>query len=123
MLFRSATIGGSTGLGSNLADVQNDQFQQLISQDCKRISNSITNIAVRKICRELLKSKPLCRFTYTEDDDTTPSEYLDMAQKAYNMGMTIDVAEFKKITGLQFIKDGSEKAADDVWTPSKTEAE
>ena len=114
-----ATIGGSTGLGSNLADVQNDQFQQLISQDCKRISNSITNIAVRKICRELLNSKQLCRFTYTEDDDTTPSEYLDMAQKAYNMGMTIDVAEFKKITGLQFIKDGSEKAADDVWTPSK----
>ena len=46
-----------------------------------------------------------------------------MAQKAYSMGMTIDVAEFKKITGLQFIKDGSEKAADDVWTPSKTEAE
>ena len=114
-----ATIGGSTGLGSNLADVQNDQFQQLISQDCKRISNSITNIAVRKICRELLNSKQLCRFTYIEDDDTTPSEYLDMAQKAYSMGMTIDVAEFKKITGLQFIKDGSEKAADDVWTPSK----
>ena len=32
-----STIGGSTGLGSNLADVQNDQFQQLISYDCKRI--------------------------------------------------------------------------------------
>ena len=118
-----ATIGGATGLGSNLADVQNNQFQQLISQDCKRISNAITNIAVRKVCTEILKAKPLCRFTYTEDDDTTPSEYLDMAQKAYAMGMTIDVAEFKKITGLQFIKDGSEKAADDIWTPSKTEAE
>lgn len=32
-----ATLGGSTGLGSNLADVQNSQFQSLVNYDCKRI--------------------------------------------------------------------------------------
>ena len=35
------------------------------------------------------------------------------------MGIPLDFSELKKLTNLSFIKDGSEKAADDVWTPSK----
>lgn len=36
------TVGGSTGLGSDLAARQDEQFQSLINQDCKKISNAIS---------------------------------------------------------------------------------
>lgn len=110
-----ATLGGSTGLGSNLADVQNAQFQSLINLDCKKISNALTNVAIKKVLAHLGYSRLLCRFVFTESDDTTPAEYLDMAQRAHSMGMAIDVDEFKKMTGLSFIKTSG--AGDSVWTP------
>lgn len=74
-----ATLGGSTGLGSNLADVQNAQFQSLINLDCRKISNVLSSIAVKKVAEYLGYSRRLCRFVFTEQDQTTPAEYLDMA--------------------------------------------
>lgn len=35
-------LGGATGLGSNLADVQQQAFNSLVNADCKRISNAVT---------------------------------------------------------------------------------
>lgn len=119
-----STIGGATGLGSNLADVQNDQFQQLISYDCKRIQNAMTAVAVRKAIYDILgENSILCRFEFVENDNTTAEQYLEMASKLASIGVPLNLTELKKLTNLSFIKDGSEKAADDVWTPSNNEAE
>ena len=119
-----STIGGATGLGSNLADVQNDQFQQLISYDCKRIQNAMSAVAVRKAIYDILGEKSiLCRFEFVENDNTTAEQYLEMASKLAAIGVPLNLSELKKLTNLSFIKDGSEKAADDVWTPSQNEAE
>lgn len=115
-----ATIGGSTGLGSNLADVQNDQFQMLVSQDCKKISNAITNVVVRKICREILGQNVLCRFSFVEDEEISAEQYLEMAQKLVGMNVPIDLTEFKKLTGISFIKDGNEPDSADLWTPDRS---
>ena len=46
------TIGGSTGLGSDLARVQQESFNSLVNLDCKRISNAITNGIVRKCVKK-----------------------------------------------------------------------
>ncbi len=48
------TLGGATGLGSNLADKQDSQFQSLVSLDAKKIQNTINNVAVEKVCRKIL---------------------------------------------------------------------
>ena len=40
------TIGGATGLGSNLAEVQNDQFLKLVHKDIRKIEKAMTKIAV-----------------------------------------------------------------------------
>lgn len=42
------TIGGSAGLGSDLARVQQESFNSLVNQDCKRIANAITNSVISK---------------------------------------------------------------------------
>lgn len=113
-----STLGGATGLGSNLADVQNQDFQNLINADCKKIANAMTNIVVRK-CALSLGQAPLSKFEFVEADDIKPQDYLDMAIKLQGMGVTIDVVELKRLTGLSFIKDD----IDEAWTPVSDDTE
>lgn len=108
------TIGGSTGLGSDLARVQQESFNSLVNQDCKRIGNALTNVVLAKICRHLNLGDCLCRFEFVEDDEYSANDYLDMAKKMSDMGIAIDISELKKITKLAFIDD-TEK----VWSPTK----
>lgn len=108
------TIGGSTGLGSDLARVQQESFNSIVNQDCKRIGNAITNSVVNKVCSKLGFSDVKCRFVFVEDDEYTADNYLDMANKLKTLGIKVDASELKKITKLTFIDD-SEKE----WTPSK----
>lgn len=119
-----STIGGSTGLGSNLADVQNSQFQQIISYDCKRIQNAMSDVAVRKAVYDILnENRILCRFEFIEDDDTTADQYLEMAAKLSAMGVPLNLTELKKLTNLPFIQDGNPNDSSDIWTPTKTDGE
>lgn len=109
-----ATLGGSTGLGSNLAEIQDAQFQSLVNYDCKRIQNAmqiVVDKCVKKIFGE--NEEPLVRFEFIEADDTTPTEYLDLAQKCKELGIKIDIQKLKEVTGLQFISDVEQ----DMWQP------
>ena len=111
-----ATLGGSTGLGSNLAEVQNTQFQSLVNYDCKRIQNAL-QMVVDKCVKKLFgeNEKSLVRFEFIEADETTPAEYLDLAQKCKSLGIKIDIQKLKEITGLQFIGDVEQ----DMWQPEE----
>ena len=114
------TIGGSTGLGSDLARVQQESFNSLVNLDCKRISNAITNCIIRKCVKKFFNTDDLkIRFEFIEQDDTTADEYLTLAERCKAIGLTIDVAELKKLTKLSFISD----EVKDVWSPEKTESE
>lgn len=112
------TIGGSTGLGSDLARVQQEQFESLINQDCKRIANAFSNSIVPKCVAHLFGdgTECKCRFTYIEDAEYGPDEYLGFAEKINALGMKIDVGEFKKLTKLPFILE------EEVWKPSEKDA-
>lgn len=39
------------------------------------------------------------------------------------MNVPINLSEFKKLTGISFIKDGTEDDSADMWTPEKQESE
>ena len=111
---KMTTLGGATGLGSDVATQQNEQFQKLISYDCKRIANSMTHCAVKKCVEKLFPGKDLlCRFDFIEEDNVTPEEYLNMATTLKNMGIAIDVKKLKELTKLSFISDDVK----DVWMP------
>ena len=115
------TLGGSTGLGSNLAEKQDEQFQSLINQDARKIANTINNVAIKKICDELGQEK-LCRFQFVEQDETSADEYLELAKKAKDLGATIDLTELKELTKLSFISlsqdDGKDDVETEAWSPS-----
>lgn len=107
------TIGGSTGLGSDLARVQQESFNSLVNQDCRKISNAVTDCVVRKCVRRLFGdgAKALCRFTFVEDDEYGPRDYFEFAEKAQALGFKIDAKEFKRLAKVNFIQE------DETWTP------
>lgn len=111
------TIGGSTGLGSDLARVQQESFNSIVNQDCRRISNAVTGNVVPKCVERLFGkgAKALCRFEFVEDDEYGPAEYFEFAEKAKALGMKIDLAEFKRLTKMTFIQDEEE------WSPPQEE--
>lgn len=109
-------LGGATGLGSNLADVQQQAFNSLVNADCKRISNAISQVVVSKVTRILFGEEPLCRFTYVEDDEYSAQDYLDMATKLHAMGVKLDKKALKEATKLAFISDDQVEE----WTPPET---
>ena len=102
---------GSTGLGSDLARVQQESYNELVAADCKRISNALTNNVVRK-CAAKLGQELLCRFTFIEEEPFSVMEYIEMATKCRDLGIEIDTSEFKKLTKLPFI------AEKEIWKPS-----
>lgn len=112
------TIGGSTGLGSDLARVQQESFNSLVNQDCKRIGNAITSNVIGKIVKKLkLGDAPLCKFIFTENDIYSSQDYLDMALKLNQLGVKIDTAKLKKTTNIDFIDDTEAE-----WQPTKEDA-
>lgn len=112
---KMTTLGGSAGLGSNLADIQSQEFNDLVTYDCKRIANAMSRCTVRKCVKHLGYTEQLCRFEFIEQDKTTPEQYLNLARQAKDLGLSIDVTKLKELTKLSFIGD-EEK---DVWTPEK----
>lgn len=109
-----ATLGGSTGLGSNLADVQNSQFQSLVNYDCKRIQNAMQMVVdkcVEKVYGPGAETK--VRFEFIETDEVKPAEYLDLALKCKDLGLKVDVQKLKDLTGITFLSDEE----GDLWTP------
>lgn len=110
-------LGGSTGLGSDLTSQQEKAFQTLINLDCKKIANAMTACVLQK-CADFLNQKLLCRFEFVEDDIVAPEKYLEMANVAKQMGLTIDIPELKRLTKLSFIKE----TESEIWAPSEGEA-
>ena len=114
---KMTTLGGSSGLGSNLAEIQSQEFSDLVSYDCKRIANSMTRCTVAKCLKYLGFKEQLCRFDFVEQDNVDPIKYLEMAKQVKDMGIKVDVQKLKEITNLPFI---SEEEAD-LWTPERKE--
>lgn len=116
---KMTTLGGSSGLGSNLAEIQSQEFNDLVSYDAKRIANVMSRCTVAKCTKSLGFSEVLCRFEFVEQDSVEPSKYLEMAQMVKNMGLKVDVQKLKELTNLAFI---SEEEAD-LWTPERKDEE
>lgn len=116
------TIGGSTGLGSELAKVQKEQFDQLVTNDCKKVQNALNGCLMPKIA-EHLGQELLCRFQFTEDEDINVAEYISYAKELKSMGIPIDIDKFKKLTKLEFIATNAptEESSSELWQPVEQE--
>ena len=112
---KMTTLGGATGLGSNLADVQTQEFNNLVNYDCKRISNAMTRCAVTKCVRKMFNTDEVkCRFSFVEDENISIKEYLEYATTLQQLGGTIDLQKLKELTKFDILADDVK----DVWKPT-----
>lgn len=121
------TIGGSTGLGSDLARVQQESFNSIVNLDCKRIANAMTNCVVKKCVKHLYggNADSLVRFTFVEDAEYSANDYLDMAMKLNSLGVRLDPVKLKEMTKLSFISEEEQwvpkQEPTKEWTPEEKE--
>ena len=113
------TIGGSTGLGSTLAEVQKESFNSLVVNDCCKVSKALHN-AIAKIAK-LRGEEVLCSFQYVEEDAYTAKDYIEMAKQMSDMGMKIDQAKFQKLVNLDIFEDGAAEWSPDYSVPKSEE--
>lgn len=111
------TIGGSTGLGSNLAEVQNDQFNKLVRKDLRKIEKAMTKV-VGIVARGLGLNPEGLRFNFVSDEDDT-KEVLEVADKMKQLGMAIDLEKMRKYIKYDIISDKEQT----IWTPSTEESD
>ena len=112
---KMTTLGGPTGLGSNLADVQTQEFNNLVNYDCKRISNAMTRCAVAKCVRKMFNTDEVkCRFSFVEDENISIKEYLEYVTTLQRLGGTIDLQKLKALTKFDILADDVK----DVWKPT-----
>ena len=109
------TLGGPTGLGSNLADIQSQEFNNLVNYDCKRISNAMTRCAVTKCVNRMFNTDDVkCRFEFVEEEHISIKEYLEYATTLQQLGGTIDLQKLKELTKFDILADDVK----DVWKPT-----
>ena len=123
------TLAGPTGLGSGLAESQENTFESLVDYDCKRIANAINDSAIIKIARANCWEKTLCKFDFIKESDNS-EEILDLAVKAKQLGLTINPEKLQKIAPkLSFIDienampkdtevEETKTVKEEVWSPT-----
>lgn len=108
------TLGGNTGLGSNLADVQNEQFLKLVKKDMRQIESAMTKVVKLVAIKSGMSAEGL-RFKFSTDEDST-QDVLETAKAMKELGIGIDVQKMKKYVKYDIFSENEQK---DLWTPSE----
>lgn len=107
------TLGGNTGLGSNLADVQNEQFLKLVKKDMRQIESAMTKVVKLVAMKSGMNTEGL-RFKFSTDEDST-QDVLETAKTMKELGIGIDVQKMKKYVKYDIFSENEQK---DLWMPS-----
>lgn len=110
------TLGGNTGLGSNLADVQNEQFLKLVKKDMRQIESAMTKVVKLVAIKSGMSAEGL-RFKFSTDEDST-QDVLETAKAMKDLGIGIDVQKMKKYVKYDIFSENEQK---DLWMPTEPE--
>ena len=109
-----ASLAQATGLGSNLADVQNDVFKTIVKHDAAKIGDLINRGIAHKLLDVQFPGKPhLAYFDLEDESKQAPDKYLDDAVKAKNAGLNIEIDQLQELTGYRLIKAEENSS---IWT-------
>ena len=109
------SLAQATGLGSNIADVQQDVFKTIVRHDAYKIGDLINRGIAKKLLNWKFPGKPhLVYFDLSNESKQTPEKYLADAVTAKNAGLTIDIAQLEDFTGYKLSK--VEQAPSNEWT-------
>ena len=120
-----ASLAQATGLGSNIADVQNDVFKSIVRKDAYKIGDLINRGIAKKLLNEQFPGKPhLAYFDLADEEKQSADKYLDDAVKAKNAGLSIDMNQLQELTGYKLTPVVEEKKEEgSIWNVPRLNAE
>lgn len=109
------SLAQATGLGSNLADVQQDVFKTIVRHDAYKIGDLINRGIAKKLLNERFPGKPhLVYFDLSNESKESPEKYLQDAVMAKNAGLAIDLNQLQELTGFKLTKE-EPKENTSIW--------
>jgi len=109
-----ASLAQATGLGSNIADVQQDVFKTIVRHDAYKIGDLVNRGVARRLLDWAFPGKPhLVYFDLSNEDKQNPEKYLADAVSAKNAGLSIDINQLQELTGYKLAK---EEERSNEWT-------
>lgn len=116
------SLAQATGLGSNIADVQNDVFKTIVRHDASKIGDLINRGIAKKLLDWKFPGKPhLVYFDLSNEDKQNPEKYLDDAVRAKNAGLEIDLSQLQDLTCYKLTK--SEEKPSNEWNVPRIQNE
>lgn len=115
------SLAAATGLGSGLADTQNDVFKSICRNDGFKIGNLINRSIANYLLNLKFPNKPhLVYFDLENQEKQNPEKYLNDAVLAHNAGLQINIRQLQEMTGYTLEK---EVATEDksIWEVPKNE--
>lgn len=111
------SLAQATGLGSNIADVQNDVFKTIVRHDAYKIGDLMNRGIAKQLLDWQFPGKPhLVYFDLADEAKQNPEKYLADAVSAKNAGLSIDLNQLQELTGYKLTKDETQKEEANVWT-------
>ena len=116
------SLAQPTGLGSNVADVQQDVFKTIVRHDAYKIGDLINRGIAKKLLDWQFPNKPhLVYFDLSNEDKQNPEKYLTDAVNAKNAGLQIDIKQLEELTGYKLTAI-EQKQDTSIWNiPNKLE--
>lgn len=83
-----------TGMGSNVAEVHESTFANVVRYDAEILSESLTHDLVRPMALVNFNSEAFHRFRFiSPDEDDDPKEFIERARVAFEMGVPVSQRE------------------------------
>lgn len=83
-----------TGMGSGVAEAHESTFAAVVRYDAEILGESLTHDLVRPMAMVNFQSEAFHRFRFiSPDEDDDPAEFVERAQKAFDMGVAVSQRE------------------------------
>lgn len=98
------SLTAATGMGSNVAEVQEKVFKQIVRKDASNIAQLLDTSISKPILNAMFPGKPhLAYFDIGYEEELNPTNVLQNVKLAKDAGLTIDISQIEELTGYRFV--------------------
>lgn len=100
------SLTAATGMGSNVAEVQEKVFKQIVRKDASNIAQLLDTHISKPILNAMFPGKPhLAYFDIGYEEELNPTNVLQNVKLAKDAGLTIDISQIEELTGYRFVNN------------------
>lgn len=99
------SLTAATGMGSNVAEVQEKVFKQIVRKDTSNIAQLLDTAISKRVLDQAFPDKPhLAYFDISQEDEIDATTVLSNVKLAKDAGLSVDIAQIEELTGYRFVR-------------------